>query len=215
MKLNLKMLLILAAFLSMSFAIADDFSRATNSDSVFSGLNGGGNGGSNGASSAASASSQASSAASSSSNGSGGTGGTTGGNGSGCTRTQGFWGNSPAGEALLIELVGMSGMQLGNINYSAAQLDDILDQPVQGNALVNLAHQLIAAKLNVLNGTDDSQIADEIEDADDLIANRGIPPVGNVVVPSNTVLGQLMVDVAGELDDYNNGELNVPHCFSL
>lgn len=144
--------------------------------------------------------------------GTGGTGGSTGGNGVGCTRTQGYWGSSPAGQARLIQLVGMSGMMLGSVNYTAAQLDDILDQPSGGNALLILAKQLIAAKLNVLNGADDSEIDDEIDMADGLIGSRVIPPVGSDTVSPASALGQQMTQVAGVLDDFNNGQLNVPHC---
>lgn len=144
--------------------------------------------------------------------GGGTTGGGTTGGGLGCTRTQGYWGSSPAGQARLIQLVGAGGMELGNVNYSASELDDILDAPTGGNALASLGKQLIAAKLNVLNGADDSQIADEIALADNLIGNRVIPPVGSDTVANNTQLGQQMNAVKDELDEYNNGELNVPHC---
>lgn len=139
------------------------------------------------------------------------TGGTTGGD-LGCTRTQGYWGSSPAGQARLIQLVGVSGMDLGDVHYTAAELDAILDAPSGGNALRSLSQQLIAAKLNVLNGADDSVIADDIAAADDLIGNLSSPPVGSDVVAPNSALGQQMLAVKDELDDYNNGNLNVPHC---
>ncbi|HXH75483.1 MAG TPA: hypothetical protein VNJ08_10990 [Bacteriovoracaceae bacterium] len=143
----------------------------------------------------------------------GGTGGgTTGGTDLGCTRTQGYWGNSPAGQRRLIELVGADGMLLGNRVYSAAELDDILDTPVRGNALISLAHQLIASKLNVLNGADDSEIAEDIVAADLLIGDLVVPPVGTDRVSSSSALGQQMLAVKDDLDDYNNGRFNVPHC---
>lgn len=103
-------------------------------------------------------------------------------------------------------------MELGDTNYSAAQLDDILDQPSGGNALLILAKQLIAAQLNVLNGADDSQIADEIAEANALIDGLVVPPVGSSNVAPASALGMQMTAVASELDDYNNGEMNVPHC---
>ena len=138
----------------------------------------------------------------------GGTGGTTGGD-VGCTRTQGYWGSSPAGQQRLIELVGVGGLELGNVTYSAAELDDILDTNAGGNALMSLAHQLIAAKLNVLNGASGSEISDEIDAADALIGNL---VVGTDSVAPASALGQQMLAVKDELDDYNNGGLNVPHC---
>jgi hypothetical protein len=178
--------LIFSLFVFQSIAFADEWSGQGHGSVTEVDTFGGGNGGTTG-------------------------GGTTGG-GLGCTRTQGYWGSSPAGQARLIQLVGAGGMELGNVNYSASELDDILDAPTGGNALASLGKQLIAAKLNVLNGADDSQIADEIALADNLIGNRVIPPVGSDTVANNTQLGQQMNAVKDELDEYNNGELNVPHC---
>lgn len=126
----------------------------------------------------------------------------------GCTRTQSHWGNSPAGEALLVTLVG-PGITLGNNPYTPAQLDDILDSPTEENALLVLAHQLIAAKLNILNSTDDSQVADDISTAEGLISHLVI---GTDFVATSTTLGQEMISTAAVLDDFNNGRLNVPHC---
>jgi hypothetical protein len=136
-----------------------------------------------------------------------------GGNGGelGCTRTQGYWGNSPAGQQRLIELVG-SGITLGNRSYTAAELDSILDTPVSGNALINLSHQLIAAKLNVLNGANSSAVSADIALAESLIGNMVVPPVGSDYVAANSALGQQMLAVKDRLDAYNNGRLNVPGC---
>ena len=131
--------------------------------------------------------------------------------GGGCTRTQGYWGSSPAGQAKLILLVG-TGLTLGNRVYTAGELDSILDVPTQGNALLILAHQLIAAKLNVLAGASSSQVSDDILDGENLIGALVIPPVGGDIVNTSSVLGQQMTSVATNLDLYNNGELNVPHC---
>ena len=43
----------------------------------------------------------------------------------------------------------MNELQLGNVTYNQQELLSILSQPVRGNGLVLLAHQLIAAKLNI------------------------------------------------------------------
>jgi hypothetical protein len=135
----------------------------------------------------------------------------TNGDGLGCVRTQGFWGNSPAGRALLVELVG-AGLYLGNTTYTAAQLHAILAQPVRGNALLILSKQLIAAKLNVLNGANAAQISASIASADALIGNLVAPPVGSDVVTANSALGLQMTNLAAILDAYNNGRMNVPRC---
>jgi cysteine-rich repeat protein len=89
-----------------------------------------------------------------------------------CTRTQGYWQNPGADDVVALEL--------GSVAYTADQLAAILDEPVAGNGLVSLAHQLIAAKLNIaVLGADDSDIADEIAAADALIGALVVPPVGD------------------------------------
>lgn len=135
------------------------------------------------------------------------------GNGGGCTRTQGFWGSSPAGQALVPILVPGT-MALGGVNYSAGQLDDIFDTPpAGGNALQSLAHQLIAANLNILAGASAPvAVTNAITAANGLIGNLVIMPVGNGDVANNTQLGQDMNTQKDILDNYNNGLLGVPHC---
>lgn len=71
------------------------------------------------------------------------------------------------------------GMQLGDKEYTRQELNDILEESVKGNGLISLAHQLIAAKLNVANGVDDSTIAQTIVDADAMISSLIVPPVGS------------------------------------
>ena len=46
----------------------------------------------------------------------------------------------------------MTRLTLGTVTYSQAQLLAIFNTPVRGNGLISLAHQLIAAKLNILAG---------------------------------------------------------------
>lgn len=135
------------------------------------------------------------------------------GNGIGCTRTQGFWGSSPGGQLLLIQLVPGT-MALGGVNYSAAQLNAIFDTPpAGGNALQSLAHQLISANLNILAGANaPAQVTAAITQANTLIDTLVIMPVGDGFVASNTPLGQQMNTQQTILDDYNNGLLGVPHC---
>jgi hypothetical protein len=86
----------------------------------------------------------------------------------GCHFTPGYWKTHP-------EAWPVTTLTLGGISYDQAQLLAILNRPVGGDATIILAHHLIAAKLNVLNGASDS-INDEIEDADDLLA---MYPIGS------------------------------------
>jgi cysteine-rich repeat protein len=106
--------------------------------------------------------------------------------GTDCVFTQGYWKNHP--EAWPVDR-----LTLGNIDYTKDELLAIFNTPVKGNGLIQLAHQLIAAKLNVANGGD-SSISDEIAAADALI--------GNLVVGIDTLpTGNALV---GQLDTYNN-----------
>ncbi len=111
--------------------------------------------------------------------------------------TQGFWKNHPEvwpADALP--------MLLGTVSYTKAELLDILNTPATGNGLISLAHQLIATKLTLANGSDPTPIASAIAAADALIGSLVVPPVGGgFLAPSSTdALTQM-------LDDYNNGRL--------
>jgi hypothetical protein len=78
---------------------------------------------------------------------------------------------------------------------------------VVGNGLVSLAHQLIAAKLNIENGADPSAAASAIAAADALIGWLAVPPIGDDYLdPSVTS------SLTQTLDDYNNGVIGPGHC---
>jgi hypothetical protein len=98
-------------------------------------------------------------------------------------------------------------LQLGNVTYNQQQLLDILHQPVRGNGLVSLAHHLIAAKLNIANGADPSCIQQTIADADALIGDLVVPPIGNGYLAPGEV--EALKDM---LEDYNEGRLCAPAC---
>jgi hypothetical protein len=79
---------------------------------------------------------------------------------------------------------------------------------VSRDASLILAYQLIAAKLNVANGSPlPSDVEDAIENADAAIADKMIP----AGVRPNTALGQTMTTIAKILDMYNN-KLLTPEC---
>ncbi|HEV8480578.1 MAG TPA: hypothetical protein VGR66_07255 [Candidatus Eisenbacteria bacterium] len=117
-----------------------------------------------------------------------------------CTFTQGYWKNHPA-------VWPVSSLTLGTVTYTAAQLLQILNQPAKGNGLIILAHQLIAAKLNIAGGADPTPVASVIADADALIGSLVVPPIGSGYLnPDDT-------DTDSQaLDAYNNGNSGVPHC---
>jgi hypothetical protein len=79
-----------------------------------------------------------------------------------------------------------------------------------GNGLVQLARQLIAAKLNVATGaTTPAGVANDITSADLLIGDLVVPPVGTgYLAPGKTS------SLVASLDVYNNGLAvgGAPHC---
>jgi len=122
-----------------------------------------------------------------------------------CTYTQGFWKNHYA--ASWPSTVVSGGLTLGSVHYTAAELQSIFNTPPAGNGLIILAHQLIAAKLNIANGADGSAVAAAIAAADAMIGGLVVPPVGGgSLAPSAT--GALTTT----LDNYNNGLTGPGHC---
>ena len=132
--------------------------------------------------------------------------------GGGCTYTQGYWkthGPFPTGnnEYLWPQSVKDNGLMLGTIQYTAEQLLLIFNTPASGNGLISLAHQLIAAKLNVANGADSTAVAAAITSADALIGGRVVPPIGSGALP-NSATGSLITTLAS----YNEGAIGPAHC---
>ena len=117
-----------------------------------------------------------------------------------CVRGQGYWKNHP-------DQWPLNQLLLGNNAYDKEQLLAILHQPVRGNGLVLLAHQLIAAKLNIANGADASCIEQTLADADALIGDLLVPPVGDGYLQPEDV--SALADI---LDDYNEGDLCASAC---
>ena len=110
--------------------------------------------------------------------------------GDGCHYTPGYWKNHA-------EAWPVMNLTLGGIAYNQDQLLAILNTPVAGgDATIILAHHLIAAKLNVLNGASDA-INDEIAAADALLAMYplGSRPKGDAK--------DAIIDVKDDLCAYN------------
>lgn len=120
----------------------------------------------------------------------------------GCTLSQGYWKNHSDWPAA----VENNGLMLGTVHYTAAELESILNTPpAKGNGLISLAHQLIAAKLNVANGAP-LVIVNAIAEADAMIGGLNVPPVGAGSLPSSETSA-----LTGILDAYNN-EMSPFHC---
>ena len=125
-----------------------------------------------------------------------------------CTYTQGYWkthGPIPTGNNNNEWPV--TSLTLGTVSYTDLELQAIFDRPAAGNGLIALAHQLIAAKLNVTNGADDSAVAAAIAAADALIGGLVVPPVGAGSLPSSATSA-----VTGTLASYNEGLIGPGHC---
>ncbi len=114
-----------------------------------------------------------------------------------CTLTQGYWKNHP-------DAWPVDSLTLGTVTYSKADLLVILTTPVKGNGLVQLAHQLIAAKLNLAAGADDASVEASIDAADDLI--------GSLVIGEDSLETADTSELTGKLDAFNNGDVGPGHC---
>ena len=121
----------------------------------------------------------------------------------GCTYTQGYWKNHQ-------EDWPVDSLELGDESYSQEELLNLLKTPTKGDASIILAYQLIAAKLNVENGASPSTIQNTLEDADEWMAqfDAKLP----YRIKTNTEQGQIAVELAETLDQYNNGIIGPGHC---
>ena len=128
----------------------------------------------------------------------------------GCTFTQGYWKtHGPAGCATgnNTNQWPVSSLTLGTVSYSQTQLCSIMNTSPRGNGLISLAHQLIAAKLNIANGADPTAIASFITAADALIGNKVVPPIGSGSLSSSAVNA-----LVSALTNYNEGITGPGHC---
>ena len=119
-----------------------------------------------------------------------------------CPLTQGYWKNHPNAWPV-------NSLMLGSQIYTKMELLNILNTPSGGDASIILAKQLIAAKLNIANGSDPTPISSTITHADSLLSMfSGKLPYN---VKPSSIIGQMMVNDANTLDNYNNGLLT-PGC---
>ena len=122
-----------------------------------------------------------------------------------CTYTVGYWKNHGPNDPP--NLWPVTNLTLGTVNYTDVELQSILDTPAAGNGLISLAHQLIAAKLNIANGADPSSISATIAAADALIGGLVVPPVGGgFLSPGSTSA------LNDALTNYNEGLTGPGHC---
>lgn len=128
--------------------------------------------------------------------------------GGNCTFTQGYWkthGPIPSGNNTNVWPV--VSMTLGTVLYTDFQMQSIFDTPATGNGLIALAHQLMAAKLNIANGADASAIQASIDAADALIGALVVPPVGSGFLAPSAASALITA-----LTNYNEGATGPGHC---
>ena len=119
-----------------------------------------------------------------------------------CPQRLAYWKNQ-------IALWPVDALELGSQTYGKDELREILRSAWRADASLILAGQLIAAKLNLANGSDPAPVADAIAEADELLGDfDGKLPYG---VKRGSETGRAMVDAAETLRSYNHGELT-PDC---
>jgi hypothetical protein len=109
-----------------------------------------------------------------------------------CVHSEGFWTNHPDDWPL-------EEIAIGGVVYSKDGAIGILLTPPRGDATIIVAHQLIAAMLNVAEGAASGDIEPTIKGAD---AWLSINPVGSDPSDPERETG---IALATLLDDYNNG----------
>jgi len=120
-----------------------------------------------------------------------------------CAYTIGYWKNHASAWPV-------DTLMLGASEYTQEELLQILNLPTTGDASLILARQLIAAKLNVAQGSRDA-VATTISEADNLLATFLRLPLGTAVQTTSTI-GQQMVALADTLDRYNNNAFSNGSC---
>lgn len=129
----------------------------------------------------------------------------------GCTRTQGYWKtHSIYGPAPYDDTWAAIGEDTAFF-LSGQSYYEVMWTAPKGNAYYNLAHQYIAAVLNVEAGaTAPDEVIDAIAEAELLFAAWTPAQIG--ALRGNAALRQDFLELAELLDDYNNGLIGPGHC---
>lgn len=131
----------------------------------------------------------------------------------GCTYQQSFWSNSIQGELLLRFLMQPPDTMIAGLNkYKLSEVNRILDEPVASNALLTLSHQLITAKINIMNGANANAIAATVANADAAIGALALPPFSTNYIDSSTKPGINFLYLATQLERFNLGQTQIPAC---
>jgi hypothetical protein len=127
--------------------------------------------------------------------------------GSGCTLTQGYWKNHASAWPVQT-------LTIGGVSYTQDELLAIFNTAPAGDASLILAHQLIAAMLNVASGAvPPSASAQAIADAQAWMT-ANLPAGGKLPygVSSSSAAGAAASSLTDALDQFNMGGAGVAHC---
>jgi hypothetical protein len=115
--------------------------------------------------------------------------------------TPGYWKNHP-------EAWPVGEIEIGGITYTMDEALAIMNQPQKNDKTITMFDALVAAKLNVLIGSDDSCIADTITQAYQWMVDND--PVGSGVRANSDAWKSSGESLYTTLDMYNNGMLCAP-----
>jgi len=116
-----------------------------------------------------------------------------------CTYTIGYWKNHP-------ETWPVDKITVGGVPHKKDEAVEILKTQPMGDATYILAHQLIAAKLNLLNGADGGAIENAAVDADQWLMDH---PLGSELKEEDRQAGLALAET---LEGYNTGEIGPGAC---
>ena len=118
-----------------------------------------------------------------------------------CVHSQGYWKTHPSAWPV-------NSVRLGTIIYTKTQALAIMNQSANGNGLVSLAHQLIAAKLNIASGAvPGTLITGVISTADALIGAKICPPIG-----AGYIAPGVSSHLTDDLEEFNTSEMQHQGC---
>lgn len=120
----------------------------------------------------------------------------------GCTLTQGYWKNHP-------EDWPVRSLALGAHRYGQAELLALLRTPVREDVSLALAHQLIAAELNVAAGASPSPAIASAQEWLRLFGPTQRLPLG---ISPATAAGRRAAELNDALTAYNEGRTGPGHC---
>jgi hypothetical protein len=125
-----------------------------------------------------------------------------------CVRTQGYWKNHASGHYdATWDAIG--GPDAPFFDTGKGYLEILTTPPAGGNAFLILAHQWIAAELNVAAGASaPPQVQAAFQDAKGLL--QAWSTSGNI--PKQHADRARAVELATTLDQYNNGNAGTPRC---